>query len=269
MYSDTVDHFAEVGKNKLGMLMRSPVAFFVGAMMAGAYIGFGDILMFTVGAHVDPAYAHLIMGAVFACALTFVVFAGSELFTGMAMYMPSALLKGKSNIAGVVFVWAICWLGNLVGCTVLAYLLNLGGGGVLLGDGSAMFFKVVVAKMSGTGPSLLARGILCNWLVCLAIWMCARTKSDAASLGLVFWPIFAFVASGFEHSIANMFVFALALIGAHPPEVTLDGALHNLLWVTLGNLIGGGIFIAFGYWVQNRATPAVVTSSVAGAATNS
>lgn len=267
MYSDTVDHFADVGKTKLSVLMRSPLAFLVGAMMAGAYIGFGDILMLTVGAHVDPAYAHLIMGAVFACALTFVVFAGAELFTGMAMYMPCALFKGKSNVTGMILVWVVCWIGNLLGCAILAYLLNVGGGGVLLGDGSAVFFKVVVAKMSGTGPSLLARGVLCNWLVCLAIWMCARTKSDGAKLGLIFWAIFVFVACGFEHSVANMFVFTLALIAPHPAEVTLAGALHNLLWVTLGNLIGGAIFIAFGYWVQNRATPSAISSPVTGAAT--
>ncbi len=265
MYSDTVDYFADLGKSKLVMLMRSPLAFLVGAMLAGAYIGFGDIIMFTVGAHVDPAYSHLIMGAAFAAGLTFVIFAGSELFTGTALYMSCALFKGKSNIAGAILLWVVCWIGNLIGCLILAYLLNLGGGGVLLGDGSATFFKVVIAKMSGSSSSLFARGILCNWLVCLAVWMCARTKSDAAKLGLIFWAIFVFVASGFEHSIANMFAFALALMGAHPAEVTLAGAVHNLVWVTLGNLVGGGIFVAFAYWMQNRAPAPAAASPVAAA----
>jgi len=269
MYTDTVDHFADVGSQKLAVLARAPFAFLIGAMMAGAYIGFGDILMFSVGAHVDPAYAHLIMGAVFACALTIVIFAGSELFTGMAMYMTCASLKRKSGLGGTVGVWAMCWIGNLAGCAILAYLVSLAGGGVLLGDGSAMFYKAVEAKMSAAGPALFARGVLCNWLVCLAIWMCSRTKSDAAKLGLIFWPIFAFVASGFEHSVANMFAFALALMGDHPAEITLAGALHNLLWVTLGNLVGGGLFVAMGYWAQGRAAVRTATAPLSGAATRS
>lgn len=269
MYSDTVDHFAEVGSSKLAALARTPFAFLIGAMMAGAYIGFGDILMFSVGAHVDPAYAHLIMGAVFACALTIVVFAGSELFTGMAMYMTFAAFKRKSGLGGMVGVWAMCWIGNLVGCAILAYLVVVAGGGVLLGDGSAMFFKAVEAKMSAGGPALFARGILCNWLVCLAIWMCSRTRSDAAKLGVIFWPIFAFVASGFEHSVANMFAFALALMAEHPAEITLAGALHNLLWVTLGNLVGGGLFVATGYWAQGRVSVNAPSGVLPGVATRS
>jgi nitrite transporter NirC len=84
MYAESIDKFAKIGAHKAVAIARSPLAFLIGAAMAGAYIGFGDILMFSVGSHVDPAYVHLIMGAVFACALTIVVFAGSDLFTGTA-----------------------------------------------------------------------------------------------------------------------------------------------------------------------------------------
>ncbi|KAA1011121.1 nitrite transporter NirC [Paraburkholderia panacisoli] len=250
MYADSIDKFAKIGAHKASAIVRSPLAFLIGAAMAGAYIGFGDILMFSVGSHVDPAYVHLIMGAVFACALTIVVFAGSDLFTGTAMYMPFAVLRGETAVGGMVLVWVVCWIGNLIGAVLLAAILHAAGGGVLLTDGSEVFFKVVEAKMAAPGLQLFAKGLLCNWLVCLAIWMAARTNSDGAKLGLIFWPVFAFVASGFEHSVANMFVFALALISEHPANITFAGAVHNEIFVTLGNLAGGGIFLGLGYWLQ-------------------
>ncbi|WP_321909988.1 MULTISPECIES: formate/nitrite transporter family protein [unclassified Paraburkholderia] len=266
MYTDSIDQFARVGARKVSAIARTPLAFLIGSAMAGAYIGFGDILMFSVGSHVDPAYVHLIMGAVFASALTIVVFAGSDLFTGTAMYMPLAVLRGESGVGGMVTVWAICWIGNLIGAVTLAAILHAAGGGVLLTDGSGAFYKVVLAKMSASGEQLFARGLLCNWLVCLAIWMAARTENDAAKLGLIFWPIFAFVASGFEHSVANMFVFSLALMADHPADITFAGAVHNEVFVTLGNLAGGAVFMGLGYWLQDDGArqPSKVSASSTG-----
>ena len=147
MYAESIDKFAKVGAHKASTVQRSPLVFLIGAAMAGAYIGFGDILMFSVGAHVDPAYVHLVMGAVFASALTIVVFAGSDLFTGTAMYMPLAVLRGETGIGGMLVVWVTCWIGNLIGAIVLAAILHAAGGGVLLTDGSEVFFKAVEAKM--------------------------------------------------------------------------------------------------------------------------
>jgi len=206
--------------------------------------------MFTAGAHADPAWAHLVMGVVFSSALTIVVFAGSELFTGTAMYMPLAVLTGRARPSDVMLVWASAWIGNLIGAVMLAALFHMAGGGVLLGDGSQAFFSAVSAKMSAGSVELFARGILCNWLVCLAIWMAGRTDNAAAKIMLIFWPITIFVAAGYEHSVANMFTFSMALLGEHPANITLTGAIHNLVWVTLGNLIGGSVFMALGYWLQ-------------------
>ncbi|WP_225769888.1 formate/nitrite transporter family protein [Inquilinus sp. Marseille-Q2685] len=252
MYRDTIAKYAESGAHKAGMVRAHLLSFLIGSALAGAYIGFGDIFMFTVGAHADPSWSHLVMGAVFASALTIVVFAGSELFTGTAMYMPFAVLRGDSGLGDMVRVWTACWVGNLAGAVVLAALLHMAGGGVLLTDGSSEFFAVVAAKIAAPGYELFARGLLCNWLVCLAIWMCGRTENDAAKIALIFWPIAIFVACGFEHSVANMFVFALALLGEHPDTITFGGAVHNLAWVTLGNLAGGGLMVGLGYWLQER-----------------
>jgi len=252
MYGDTVTHFASDGANKAIAVKTNAFAFLIGGAMAGAYIGFGDILMFTAGAHVDPAWVHLTMGVVFSSALTIVVFAGAELFTGTAMYMPLAVLSKRSRLSDMLLVWVVCWIGNLAGAVTLASLFHLAGGGVLLGDGSSEFFSVVAAKMSSTSEQLFARGILCNWLVCLAIWMAARTENAAAKVMLIFWPITIFVAAGYEHSVANMFTFSMALLGGHPANITLLGAVHNLIWVTAGNLVGGSVFMAAGYWLQAR-----------------
>ncbi len=91
--------------------------------------------------------------------------------------------------------------------------------------------------------------MLCNWLVCLSIWMAARTKDDAAKCILIFWCLFAFIAAGFEHSVANMTIFSIALLSDHPDKVSLAGAMHNLLWVTIGNVLSGAGIMGVGYWI--------------------
>jgi nitrite transporter NirC len=251
MFDTTIDQLANSGAQKAEQLRSTPLAFLIGSAMAGAYVGFGAILMFTVGAHADPAWARLVMGAVFAIGLTLITFAGGNLFTGQAMLMALAWLRRKANLRDVLSVLAMCWLGNFAGAILLAAILKLAGGGVLLTDGAALFFKTVAYKTNTPGVQLLFRGVLCNWLVCLTVWMCARTKSDTARLGLIFWPVMMFAACGFEHSVANMFTFSLALLTEHPVDVTFGGALHNLLWVTLGNSIGGALMVGGGYWMQS------------------
>jgi nitrite transporter NirC len=167
--------------------------------------------------------------------------------------MALAWLRRKASVREVLWVLAMCWLGNLAGSVLLAAILKLAGGGVLLTDGAELFFKTAANKASAPGVALLFRGILCNWLVCLTVWMCARTKSDTAKLGLIFWPVMMFAACGFEHSVANMFTFSLALFTEHPDNVTLGGVLANLAWVTLGNAIGGMLMVGVGYWLQSDA----------------
>jgi nitrite transporter NirC len=253
MFDTTIDQLAASGAQRAEQVRSAPLPFLIGSAMAGAYVGFGAILMFTVGAHADPAWARLVMGAVFAIGLTIIIFAGGHLFTGYAMVMALAWLRRTASMREVVSVLVMCWLGNLAGAVVLAAILKLAGGGVLLTDGAELFFKTAANKTSAPGVALLFRAILCNWLVCLTVWMCARTKSDAAKLGLVFWPVMMFAACGFEHSVANMFTFSLALLTEHPGNITLGGALANLAWVTLGNAIGGMLMVGVGYWLQSEA----------------
>jgi nitrite transporter NirC len=252
MYTDTIDQFANVAATKVGVLKRNPFGFFIGSMMAGAYVGFGIILIFVVGSAADPAYQKLIMGASFGIALTLVVFAGSELFTGHTMYMSFGWLRRTTSGLNLTVVWLVVWIGNLVGAAGLAALFVLGGATGMVDDSSSFLNQVVSAKMNAPAIELLARAILCNWLVCLALWMSARTQNDAAKVIVIFWALFAFIASGFEHSVANMTLFSIALLGKHPESVSLLGMGYNLFWVTLGNLLSGGLFMAVGYWLYSR-----------------
>jgi nitrite transporter len=248
MYLDTVDTLAGTAAARAAFLKRSPGGFFVSSMMAGAYVGLGIILIFSVGSDVDPAYRALVMGAAFGVALTLVIFAGSDLFTGHTMFMTHGLLRGRVGWSDLAATWTASWIGNLVGCALLALVFLWGGGGPLLHSKSQWLMTVAAAKMSASPLALLARATLCNWLVCLAIWTSARTSNDAAKCILIWWCLFAFIGSGFEHSVANMTLLLIALMGEHPDTVTWGGLVYNLIWVTLGNIIAGAGIMGVGYW---------------------
>lgn len=252
MYLETVDHFAGVAEKRSAFLKRSPLGFWISSMMAGAYVGIGIILIFSVGSDADPGYRPLIMGASFGIALTLVVFAGSDLFTGHTMFMPLGLFRRRIGWGDLASAWTISWLGNLVGAAALAALFVLGGGGGVLHSKSGLLLTVAAAKMNAPAIALVARAILCNWLVCLALWMSARMTSDAAKCIAIFWCLFAFIGSGYEHSVANMTLLSIALLGEHPDTISVAGMLYNLLWVTLGNILSGAVIMGAGYWAMSR-----------------
>ena len=251
MFADTIEYFANMAFAKVAALKQNPVGFFIGSMMAGSYVGFGIILIFIVGTAAELAYQKLVMGMSFGIALTLVVFAGSELFTGHTMYMPLGWLKKTVSSGNVLGLWSFVWLGNLVGSAGLGALFVLGGAAGMVSEPTSFLYQVTAAKMNAPIIELLARGILCNWLVTLALWMSARASSDAGKAIAIFWCLFAFIASGYEHSVANMTLFTIALLGNHPPEVSLAGMFYNLLWVTIGNLISGSLIMATGYWLYS------------------
>src|SRR5689334_8786894 len=200
MFLETVDQFATVATSKAAFLRRSPIGFWISSMMAGAYVGLGIILIFCVGANLDPSIRPIVMGASFGIALTLVIFAGSDLFTGHTMFMTHGWLQGRTSLRDLAACWSASWTGNLVGSGLLAVLFVAGGGGLALaglGGKSPLIVTVAAAKMNAPAIELVARAILCNWLVCLAIWTSARMTSDAAKCIAIFWCLYAFIASGF------------------------------------------------------------------------
>jgi nitrite transporter NirC len=261
MYVDTIEAFATVAEKKIAFLRRSPSGFFVASMLAGAYVGLGIILIFILGSEVPPEFRKLVMGATFGIALTLVVIAGAELFTGHTMFMALRRYGGAGTLGDIGASWVVTWVGNLAGALALVALFDMAGGGGLLGSPDGLVMKVAAVKMTASGTSLFARAVLCNWLVCLAIWMAARVDSDIAKCAVIFWCLLAFIASGFEHSVANMTLLGLALAGNHPDTVSIGGAAWNLGWVTLGNIVGGALFVGGAYYVSSHGFPARSTAA--------
>ncbi|MDH3579272.1 MAG: formate/nitrite transporter family protein [Hyphomicrobiales bacterium] len=246
---ETVIGFAETARAKANFLQDNQLGFAIAAMMAGAYVGMGILLIFSVGQGVDPSMRPIVMGLSFGIALTLVIFAGSELFTGHAMYMTHGRLAGSVTTGEVARCWAASWVGNLIGSAGLAALFVAGGSGLVLKAGGVDLMHAVAAKkMNASALELISRAMLCNWLVCLAIWMSARTRNDTAKCILIFWCLYVFIAAGFEHSVANMTVFSVALFSEHPETITYSGAAYNLFWVTLGNAASGAILMGLAYW---------------------
>lgn len=240
---------AQLSVKKVNFLRENPLGFIISTMMAGAYVGIGIILIFTLGNDAAPLSRNLIMGCFFGITLTLIVFAGAELFSGHTMFMTFGYLYRKVKAHQVLTDWVICWSGNLIGAMLLGVLFTLGGGGGWLDDPTSLVHEVALTKVESGIVELVARAIICNWLICLAIWMTSRTMSDTAKCILIFWCLFAFVAAGFEHGVANMTVFTISILGAHADGVTPISAWYNLIWVSFGNIIGGAGFIGVAYYL--------------------
>ena len=253
MTDDTVIVAANAAAKKWAYLQATPLGYFLHSAMAGVYVGFGIILIFAIGAPLSAAnspFTKLVMGASFGVALSLVIFAGSELFTGNNMVMTIGVAKRTVSTKALAAVWILSFIGNLAGSLFLAWLVMKSG---VLGGGAQLTFiqKTVDTKMHLHMQDLFFRGLLCNWLVCLAVWSAMRSQSDAGKLVMIFWCLFAFIGAGFEHSVANMTLMGIALLQDHPDTITWGGFVHNLVPVTLGNIAGGGLFVGGAYWLGN------------------
>ncbi len=251
MYTQTIDNFIALAEKKTALLRDKPLAFFMGSIAGGAYVGLGIALIFSIGDSLPPSIQKLVMGLTFGIALVLVVIAGAELFTGYTMYMILGLLSGRTTWTDLFKTWGVCWLGNLLGSVLVASLFAMGGANGLLANSHSLVYHVADIKMSGSVEALLARGLLCNWLVCLALWMSGRVSSDTAKCIVIFWCLLAFIASGYEHSVANMTLLSMAVIGRHAEFATLASAFYNLSVVTMGNVLGGAVMVGGLYWLSD------------------
>ncbi|OCG20366.1 MULTISPECIES: nitrite transporter NirC [unclassified Gilliamella] len=246
MYTETINKCAANAARIVRLVKTNPFGFWVNSAMAGAYVGLGIILIFTLGNLVDPAMRPLVMGATFGIALTLVVIAGSELFTGHTMFLTLGVKCKKITHAQMWLVLPQTWLGNLLGSIFVAALYCYAATPLLSTD-TSLVHAAALAKTSATASALFFRGVLCNWLVCLAIWMANRVEGSAKFIA-IWWCLLAFIACGYEHSVANMTLFSLSWFGHHSDTYTLTGIGHNLLWVSLGNIVSGALFMGLGYW---------------------
>jgi formate/nitrite transporter len=240
------------------------------AILAGAFIAFGaeGSSMAAYGLLADPQTYGLgkaLAGAIFPVGLILVVIAGAELFTGNIL-IAGAVAARRVSPGAMLRNWGIVYLGNFIGAILIAWFIIVGGqlhgGADMLG---AMTIKIAAGKTALGFPSALVLGIMCNWLVCLAVWMSYAAGSVIGKIAAIFFPVMAFVLSGFEHSIANMYYIPAGILAKANPDL-VDAALgigvspeqlagltwgsffgHNLPPVTLGNIIGGAVFVSFAY----------------------
>lgn len=239
------------------------------ALLAGAYIAFGaqasQMVSFNLLADPDSlGVGRLVSAAVFPVGLMMVVLCGAELFTGNCL-MIIGVLDRKIRISGMLRNWVLVYLGNFLGALLVVALMKSTGlwetGSGLLG---ASVIKTAQAKVQLSFGQAFVRGILCNWLVCLAVWMSTGARETVSKIFAIWFCIGLFVISGFEHSIANMYfipagIAAAAdsglaqLAGCDVSVLTVGNFLvKNLLPVTLGNILGGGLFVGMVYWFTGR-----------------
>lgn len=251
MFRDEFLAAAGASEGKWKLLKNNPAGYFLLSMLAGAYIGFGVLLTNSIGAQLQGApYTKLVLGLSFGVALSLVIMAGAELFTGNNLVMTAGILEKKVTPGQAVGLWCVCWLGNLCGSALLAVVYVLTG--LANGPVGEFMASAALGKMTAGFVPLLTRGALCNMLVCLAVWCGFRAKSDAGKLIMVFWCLFAFITTGFEHSVANMTLLTEALLNPSGQAVTVGGYIYNILTVTVGNMIGGIVFVALPYFAAAR-----------------
>lgn len=247
---ETLDYQRAAAKTKVDSTSR-PLAYLVQSMLAGAYIGVAVVLMVTAAGpflEQDSPATRLVQGLVFGVALTLVVIAGGELATSNMMTLTQGALGQRITWRQAGSTLAFSFFGNMVGAFIFGALVHFSG--VIAPDtaGGKMIAAMLTAKGHESSVELFFRGILCNALVCLAVWSVARLTSEGAKLLVIFWCLLAFITSGFEHVVANMTTFALGLIGGLPETDWLQFG-RNMLAVGLGNLVGGAVIVGLGYAV--------------------
>ena len=238
-------------------------AFFL-AVQAGSFIALGAALFTSVihDSSLGVGLTKLIGGMTFSLGLILVIIAGADLFTGDTL-MVMGCFSGKIKVRQMLRGWMFVFSGNLAGSLVIVMLVYFSGH--WLGNSGAVGAKALAianGKVNLTFTQAVASGMLCNILVCLAIWLCYSSRSVTDKILSILFPITAFVAMGFEHSIANMYFIPAGLVLKHNPEIVglLNGAdlsnltipgflLKNLLPVTIGNMVGGAIFVGTIYWI--------------------
>ena len=240
MFHEEYTALCNAGVAKNNLLKKNPLGYFISSMVAGMFISFGSMV----------AFVKLIQSVAFPSALSLVVMAGAELFTGNNLVMAAASLRKKVSWADTVKLWCVCWIGNLIASLLCVAAFQLTGLPTA-GDGAIAdyFIKISSAKVSLGVGEILVRAILCNILVCLAVWCGTKMKTESGKLIMIFWCILIFMTCGFEHSIADMSIIG---IGVANGGITVGQYLYTLLLATVGNIIGGAVFVAVPYHVISK-----------------
>ncbi len=254
MFNETKRALSEAAVKKSAFAESSILKYLMASSWAGTYVGLGIILIMVIGGIGTTAglgVTKLLMGVSFGIALSLVIMAGSELFTGNNLIMTVGVLDKTVSLKAALKVWGLSYVGNFIGALIVGGLFvmtDIEGSAT-----SAFVLKLSEAKMNAAFVPLFFKGILCNLLVCLAVLCAVKMKSESGKLIMIFWCLFAFITSGYEHSIANMTIFVIGLFIPHPETVSLVGMAANLIPVTLGNFVGGSLMLGVGYYYMGKA----------------
>lgn len=253
MYLDEYMRVVQAGQRKVNLLKNNPLGYFVAANLAGFYVGLGIILIFSIGGFLsvaDSPWTKIIMGVSFGIALSLVIMAGAELYTGNVLIMAAGVLKKQITWGQASQILVVSFIGNWTGSILLAALYVLTG--LSAGPIGTFIAHSSLLKINIPMGELFFRGLLCNILVSLAVWNTFRLKEEVARLIMIFWSLFAFITSGFEHSVANMSLLMMALLNPLGTPVNGSGYLYNIALASLGNIVGAVVFIAIPYFLISR-----------------
>jgi formate/nitrite transporter len=229
------------------------VPMFMLGMCAGGFIGLGALYFMIVASDPSLSFAasRVLGGVVFSLGLVLVIVAGAELFTGNNL-LAMAWASGRVTTGELARNWVVVFVSNAVGAIGLAVIVWLSHHGEMSGGAlAAHYVKVAAAKVALPFWEAFFKGVLCNLLVCLAVWMAMAGGSVTDKVLAVIFPISAFVAAGFEHSVANMYLIPLGIMygsGAGTESLGWSGFAASLVPVTLGNILGGSVMVALVYW---------------------
>lgn len=251
MFSD-IDVLCKLGKVKYNIMKKDPVRFFVRSFMAGAYLGAAAILSYTLGALLQDngVAAKIAVAASFGIGLVAIVYLGAELFTGNCFVTIMPVLKGELKIKDIIPMWIVCYIGNFVGIGLICFLFIKSGA-------QASILKpylqgLMEAKLNFNILELFIKGVLCNFIVCIAAYSGIKIKDETARLIVIMVFVMAFVLPGFEHCVANAGIFTMGLtqLGSAIDWTMLP--LHMLI-STLGNIVGGSVLLAIPIYIMFRA----------------
>ncbi len=246
--SEVIENALSAGTKKLSLRSCGFNRFVLLTVLAGIYIAFGGILSLTLGygfpeiTAANPGLQKLLSGAAFPIGLILVVVLGAELFTGNNALLIPPLMTKQCSVKDVLLNWALVWIGNFLGALLFVYFLVYLTGLTAPEPYHSAIINIATAKVSMPWGVVFLKGIGANWCVCLAIWLAMSAKSSGAKMFGCWFPVMAFVALGYEHSIANMFFIPCGILEGADIS-TWDMAWKNLLPATLGNIVGGAVFV--------------------------
>jgi nitrite transporter len=243
-----VERAAEAGVGKVSLLQENPLRYMLRAVGAGMGLSLVVFVFWTLKQNLhETAAGAVIASGFFGVGLVIIVFTNTELFTSNNMYLTVSSREGKTSWKQTALLWISCYFGNLAGALVLTALL-IGAGSLDLPPDHALF-EGALRKAHQSAEVIFFKGVLANWIVCLAVRVALRCKDEVAKILVLMLIVFIFVYLGFEHSIANMGTFSMAILGGG--TLTMGEALYNLLFSTVGNVAGGALFVGLPFTFLN------------------